>query len=610
VLKKLRTGILHLVLDTGILVCVVMLTASPAMARKYSLAPIQLGGELSYTLRQADAMERDDRDEQLTRFRLTANSFIWQSWFARWQAGLTFGVNRSERDALAGTETTTSDVASGNLLFRFFPVSHFPLELFYDQNDSRVEDTRDFLSDIEFTRYGIAQRYNAANGNRYRLRLETNEIIDEEGAEDTGDLIRLGVSRSFNAHQVSFDYGLTQIDRDERVTRRTGIDDDSRDVAMTLRHSFRPGRQFNISNTLDFDEEDTEILEGVDIRFSSLQFNSFLTWQPNITRPLRITGSTRVSNFDRTSAGIDSDSELIDLSVGAIYDLNQYWQLTGSVGLDQSERGSDTARTTFESVGFRYRPDLITLGKFDYNWSLGSTVTNFDEEEEGNSQDLDFGIGHNLSRRFALEDQSSIVFRLSENARAQDDTSEDEFNSNSERVLVHGTSLTWNKSQGRTNLSAGISLNDSRDFGEDEDTFQLGNVRFSGYHQLGRHASLSGNLGYQITRRDDFGFDESGGSRRDKSSSVNLRYIHGRTFGVRRLRFKSEVTVRNSLLRSDADDDLRSLLLNDRQADREWENRLDYAIGRLDLTLSSTFSETEDDMERSMMFRVTRRFGR
>ncbi|MGB5706884.1 MAG: hypothetical protein WBM41_08625, partial [Arenicellales bacterium] len=75
-----------------------------------------------------------------------------------------------------------------------------------------------------------------------------------------------------------------------------------------------------------------------------------------------------------------------------------------------------------------------------------------------------------------------------------------------------------------------------------------------------------------------------------------------------RLRFKSEILIRDSDLRRESEDDLRTILLDNRRVDREWENRFDYSIGLVDLTFAAIVLETEDDQERRVLARITIRF--
>jgi hypothetical protein len=63
----------------------------------------------------------------------TANTFIWQPWFARVSGGLGLGFNTSS----TMTGKSSGNIVTGNAIFSLLPSSRFPFEARFSRSDSR-----------------------------------------------------------------------------------------------------------------------------------------------------------------------------------------------------------------------------------------------------------------------------------------------------------------------------------------------------------------------------------------------------------------------------------------------------------------------------------------
>ena len=136
-----------------------------------------------------------------------------------------------------------------------------------------------------------------------------------------------------------------------------------------------------------------------------------------------------------------------------------------------------------------------------------------------------------------------------------------------------------------------VSLSDARRYSAADSEQQFVNIQMLRHQPINRRSALSGNLTVQYIRQ---GFD--GQAAEDSSTTTGqLSYNHSHVFGVPRLRFWTDLRVSN----------VSSALGIDRT---EWENRLDYSVGLLDLGLSWRQIETDREGFNLLYLQATRNF--
>ncbi|MBK8161770.1 MAG: hypothetical protein IPK65_01040 [Gammaproteobacteria bacterium] len=158
--------------------------------------------------------------------------------------------------------------------------------------------------------------------------------------------------------------------------------------------------------------------------------------------------------------------------------------------------------------------------------------------------------------------------------------------------LDHSGSLSWDQYDAFSTTMVQLTLADSRAFGDQEDSQQFANAQLLRSQTLTDRSTLSGNLTVQSVRRDfnDLGDDDT------VTATGQLNYQQTGLFTLPRLRFLSDLRL--------------SQAATDEGVDRtEWENRLDYAIGLLDTSLSWRWIDLNGDEDFNIIyFQVNRRF--
>jgi hypothetical protein len=215
---------------------------------------------------------------------------------------------------------------------------------------------------------------------------------------------------------------------------------------------------------------------------------------------------------------------------------------------------------------------------------------------------------------FRLGEASELSLTGSQTlAWARTDTSRDTSDAplGQTRNLVSNLSATWQKSSNGSNTFARLSYSDSRELSGERNDFQLFNFQLSGTLLIDSRRSLTGDLTYQRTWQRSNGLLPGAGGiglvgQSQSSSSVGgeITYRENDLFGVRRLRFVSRLRLAQDVLKQPGT----LLSLPDRET-RMWENRIDWAIGRLETQLVLRLSEIDGQRRHSLMVRVQRSFG-
>ena len=128
------------------------------------------------------------------------------------------------------------------------------------------------------------------------------------------------------------------------------------------------------------------------------------------------------------------------------------------------------------------------------------------------------------------------------------------------------------------------------------------NFQANGSVQATRLSSWAGNATLQWTRnRDDVSTTPW-----LNSGSVNVVYRHERVFRIPLLRFSSELRLLTEDLALAREDEF----TKDRRETAAWINRLDYLIGRSQITLRGQVSQVDGRQYQLLYLQVRRYFGR
>ncbi|MGI9320301.1 MAG: hypothetical protein ACR2O5_02725 [Thiogranum sp.] len=587
------------------LVIMLMLSQSQAIAEGLQLPPIRFWGELGYDFRLETFEGGDDLTENAGIVKLNASSFIYQPWLATVEGGLGLNLRRTK----VGSGDSDNDTVVGDGMLRVFPQSRFPFEAFAERSNSNTDGDLSGL-DIKRTRYGFLQRYTTKKGAGFRLGYErsdlTNDVTGDRSANQLGDrkdvtdLLRAGFNKAFGAHSINFDSNINNVDRVDSSDR-------TRTSFSTLRHNYRPSASLSADDMLTYNL--TDVNQG-NSQFENglLQLNSFAFWRPFNKPALRANASMRALMRTTETRSSDNTAYSMTPTLGATYEWGPRWVLNGSVGGTGTDTGTDTEVSTFQTANAIFTSRTYMLGGFDASW-FGQLDARNNTDDDGSVQGAGAETGYNFGRN--LPARTGTIWRvdLRQSITAREAT--DNFSS---QTLRSNVSLGWNRNAGSTSSMMRLTASDSRthadgdDIGSIEGNFQVVNFQASLDQRFSNTSALLGNMTLQATRDDKPAregiIDESDGEW-NPTASIDLTYFQRLLFGVPRLTFRSTARFISDSYFPVLDE---SRTNTDRD-DQQWENRVDYSIGRLQLRGIARVSRIRELNQTYFLFQVRRLFG-
>ncbi|HSW52648.1 MAG TPA: hypothetical protein VLG93_05415 [Sulfuricaulis sp.] len=555
-----------------------------------AVAQVNTWGYVEYSARREQSEDLTDTEASFTTLRLNASTYFWEPWIAQFTGGLglTFSDTRQDGASQDGTEVT------GEARMQLFPRSHFPLEAFVERRDSRI-DGEIAGPDFTSTTYGISQSYTPAVGARIGFQARHTDRHEERDLpfplqlDSTDDYVTLGINRAFDAHSLDFRTDLNQ------ATREQPRQENTRHLHM-LRHRYGKAAAFTLENMLSYTDDRTRenTLESLT---TQTQLNSTAFWRPNTEKPLLATGSALVSAFETNTNGSSSQLDFAVVNGGVSYQWSPALNLQASATASQRDSGQDQASTTLAKGVATYAPDPLNLGDYAYRWSLTGELANRTGEEgvPGSVQEYAASFGHGLSRTRPLGDGTFGTSVNQQYAALRDSVDR------SEQTLTHTVALDWSAYGDNTATFVRLSGSDTRRHAEEDTGFRLFNLQVSRTRQIDRLSSLGGNVTLQRAET----VNGAGQDAEITTTSAELSYRHMRAFGVPRLVFTSELRV----VSDDVGDTLRADAINAERRDRSWTNRLDYTVGRLELSSRVMWSQFDGRDYHLVYFQARRHFG-
>jgi hypothetical protein len=487
------------------------------------------------------------------------------------------------------TETSQqADTLTGSGRLYLLPMSRFPFEAWFDRNDSRSEAV---LLDSQFvsTRWGLTQRYSPATGNtHYLATYEHAGQTRDDGGEDAFDALQLDVNGQRDLHSYQLN---------GRFTRNDGSGLDNSFEGLLGRHTWRRDDALSVETLANLNWVSNGSDGGggsqTDSRF--LQVNSFAIWRPN--EKWLISGGGRVFDLLTENGTASNQAQSIAANAGASYQWSRLTRFNGTISLAQTENAGNAGLSSSQSLGVSHQPDPIPFGRYSYQWFTSAAVSNRTGEDA--SQHLSGQLSHSVDRSFELSSASSISLNLQQSLSGDVDSV-----ASSANRIGHNVSLTWSRGKDGTTAYIRASGSDSRNLGGAEEVFQLLNLQASLTQISGSRSSWNGNFTLQGTRQitpdaPDGGFDVA--------ASGDLSYLNTRFFGINRLRFISQYKVNDTRFSNRNSGQLEAISRN--QESRSWENRMEYAIGRTNLSLGLRLAEVEGEARYLLQLKLTRFFG-
>lgn len=606
----------------------------------WTFPPIRWGGSLSYDIRK-DAGEGRTMMQKgmMVTVNAATDTWIWQPWFAQVKGllGVTTSSNSMKRTEIDFGENSgnKSVVWTGNGQLSVLPQSRFPFEAHFEKADSSISNDNIVAgTSYDSSRFGFTQHYLRQEGDAMMGWERTQQNADASG-HDRQDSLQLMLSHSMENQRLQFN-GNHAFNKHDMTGESTVQNN------LALQHSYSPIGTVSVESMVNVSRSGYHLQQGE----NSTQLNqvsSLAFWRPE-ERPMTVTAGVRALTLaaDTTGfglAGATSSARIrnANANVGMTYDLTKFLHFNAAANANQNTSTSTKSTTSSEMAGLVYQPDPIPLGGFQYNWTTSGTAQNRTGGQDIGRQ-LTLQLSHSLSRTFKTGEESNLSIEASQGISAAVRNGGDggTVDGSAPKMLTHSGSIGWSMNGEGGSAMVRLSASDSRALGGNREFFQMVNLQAYSNLPTGAYSSWNGNLTVQAVRQgsalqigslDPNALDPNSPFNASNLRSVvvtstgSLTYQHQRAFGVRRLRFTSDVRLNSQAL-------LPLLAGPKDQETAAWENRFDYFIGRTQLRMSILYARTKglntirqvDDsghviaesgtrVNKSIMFTVTRSFG-
>lgn len=553
----------------------------------FQLAPIRyrVEGNIGYSMqRQTIGASKYTTQSLSTTVNTSANSFIWQPWFAQVNGNLGLGFNTTKS---TGSKSDSTSI-SGNGVLSLLPSSRFPFEAHLGRSDSRQSSGLGAAStSYQMTNFGLSQRYRTMSGDsHYMAGYDRNLWQGSDSESDKQDQFRIETS-----HQLAQGQTLG-ISGDSMRNVRQSSNQSTLVNILTAHHHYRPAPAFSVESLANLNNTNYHLTQ-TNSSTSYMQLSSSAFWR-SADKPLIMNGGVRLFGFNSTSTTSTTSTafraQSANANVGANYDLSRHAKLNGSGNVNVTDSNGSQSVTTNQSVGASYLWDPLKFGAYSYTRSASGNFSN-STSPSGGAQSISLGPGHGLGRNMGLGGGMLAINMGQSSSLGMNSSGPSTLN------LTHNGSLAWSLSKDQKTTQLHLSASDSRTLSGMQGFFQLLNMQATLNENLSRNASWNGNLTMQVTRQKT----ASTPILTTATSSADLSYRHQRAFNVPRLRFTSELRIYSDAL-------LPVLATPDQQETRSWENRLDYSIGRLQLRSSVRLAEVNKVGQSLIWFSMNRSF--
>lgn len=561
-------------------------TAGAPEPRHWPLPTLRVGGVLAYDLRR-DRAEAQERAQSALAFtlNLASSTYLWEPWFARADGALGLTMSRDSSTTYEferqRTDRNRSLIMTGAARLSVLAQSRYPFEAHVDRNDSRVSTELALANGYASERYGFTQHYLRPEGDSM-LGWDRNTQTSARNGRDRQDSAQLNLTHALGEHRL-------QLSGDGARNEHEASGESAAQENLTLQHSYAPGATFALENMANLSRSGYHLRQG-DSRTGLAQLSSLALWRPE-QQDFTVTGGMRLF-----ALGIDSSAQQqgaaaprararnANANLGLNYELSHAARLYASANLNLAENGGARSRNASESAGASYQPASRDWGAARYGWAASALAANRSGGLEAGRQ-FTVQLSHNLARSVRLAGGASVSAQASEALSAVALTGNAAGAGGSASQLTHGGALSWDLSQEAGAAMVRLSASDARTLGGRREFFQLINLQASSNLAAGAFSSWNGSLTIQAarqgmaTRAGAAALQAPQGDHFVPSSSAALSYQNGRLFGMRHLRFTSDLRLNGEAL-------LPLLGGGQDQETAAWDNRFDYLIGRTRLRVN------------------------
>lgn len=601
--------------------------AWPARGLAVTVGPAEVTGSVGYNYRALNGPGDNKTASNQFLVNLRANSYLWEPWLATVEGGVTLTQDAAEiknTNPASGARNTDTSIVTGELNLNVLPQSRTPFGLRYLASNSRVDAGRISSAPVMFTnldfdtrRLELRQSYLTEQNDRFMVRYDTSSWSSTTDGKYDDTLFGAEVDFRRPRHNllVKLSQGKTEhslaslrnenliFDLSHFYTASPALRVDTKASYYTFDRSFRVTSASATHGTSTSD---------------IAQLSSFLFLRPEGGR-LSLSGGLRAFRLEGKTALDSNDSLNLNGNAGAFYQYNKRLRFDGSVAANYADSSSIETRTTRQQAGVLYQSDIVDLfqGGATWQWYANASADNQTNKTDqpgakGESRQSAYGtLAHNGQKTWFASETSSVRLSLGQSLNGfyrfgggeaittqqdhQGTLTNRQFSgiSSANTRLDHTGTLAWNQSEGGGSSSALLTLSDSRSLSDAKDSQQLVNVQVMRSQPITGSSFLTGNLTLQQVRLD---FPGAGLAASNVTTATGrIDYQHSNLLGVTNLRFLSNLFI--------------SRATSQQAIDRaEWDNRLDYAIGLMDTSLSLRLIQIDGQNSNLLMFRVARRF--
>ena len=153
---------------------------------KWRVPPISTSGSLAYDLR-ANRTPEGSAAQHLVTARFSAATYVYQPWFAT--MGGSLGLTMGRAQASAPENKSKDQFLTGSMRLDVFPRSRFPLGIYYEMSDSRVDSGLVSSIDYRAQTFGISQRFRPESGAFSLNTSFESRVQDGAGFHDIQNLL-------------------------------------------------------------------------------------------------------------------------------------------------------------------------------------------------------------------------------------------------------------------------------------------------------------------------------------------------------------------------------------------------------------------------------------
>mgnify|MGYP003386294395 CR=1 FL=1 len=600
---------------------------------KFSLAPIQFGGDVSAGISRQSYIPGRTFSRNFSAVNLRAATYIWQPWFAQLNGGV--GVISGKNYTGNQSLSDTSVVGNGSLAM--FQQSRFPFSASHTVSDSRTNSAA-LTPNINFTTKStnVRQSYRPLSGSSdtiasYNRNNSTILPINSQvGRESVGTrynlqheqrlpgyATRFGLSYDYNNLNIAASGNNLVIAKQANVSTQFSNQSLRADVrrneskfninstnlqshGSTLSHTYRPSSLFSLTTLANYDK--TKSLALIDVSNRFLQAYTTAAWQPDADLPLFLSASgnffdSKLETINPASIATPrtefiSKSRTANLNASYNANRNVSYALAGVYANTRAGLINNHARSGSGSAS--YRADMRQFGIAFYNWNANTAAVATSNTTQPSAFSLSAGLGHTLNAPQTLRGGSTLDLNAAQSLLVRDSR----LNGRS-ISLSNNAGVSWRPLAGETTSgSVSFSVADIRiDGGDNRNHYQTVTLGVDAFNRSSVNSSASGMATLQ--------WASNGEGQITKSANASIGYQHARAFDMQGLRYSLALSV----LHLDFENTVTQINQLNRRSGSTLEQSLDYRLGRAFLRLNGTISRFTDFKSSSIFVLVGRNFG-